>query len=185
MQLDVLMEEATQLFLEKKFQRALDTFLQILRHDPEYLPARMGVMLCDLLEEDEEEAIALFDFYLVLKNEHEPSPEARIIDMIHSLDDTQESIAQLLEQESSTALEGIAYKDFKKIVQERGSFKRAFEDIMFSTKVIITKKSDFFDFLRNLLESGFEDIAYSYLEDASKLYPADKQLEEFMQKLKP
>ncbi|BCD67388.1 hypothetical protein [Nitratiruptor sp. YY09-18] len=184
MHIDALMEKATKQFLQKNYQEALDVFLTILRQEPLHKPAQLGVMLCDLLEEDEEEAVALFDFYLVLKQEAEEDAEERVIEMIHSLDKAQEDLASMLEQESVSAIEGIAYKDFKRIVQERGSFKRAFEDIMFSTKVIITQKSDFFDFLNNLLEYGFKDIAYSYLEDASKLYPADRRLQEFMQKLK-
>jgi len=48
---------------------------------------------------------------------------------------------------------------------------------------VITQKNDFFDFIDNLIKSGFIDMVYSYLEDASKLYPADKRLQEFVERL--
>ncbi len=178
-----MLEEAGRLFMERRYQEALDIFLAILRKDPENLEAQMGAMLCDLVSEDEEEAAALYDFFLVLKEEGEPEPYKRIIAMIQTLDVAQNSLNELQIEQSPIAAEGISYADFKRIVQERGSFKRAFEDIMFSTKVIITKKSDFFDFIDNLIESGFTDMVYSYIEDATKLYPTDKRLSELLDRL--
>ena len=180
-----LLQKAGEHFMKHEYQEALDIFLHVLRHEPENKEALMGAMLCDLLEEDEEEAIALYDFYLVLKEEGEKEPEERVMDMVRQLDEADESIMKLEEEMRIQPLlnEGISYEDFKEIVQSRGSFKRAFEDIMFSTKVIITKKSDFFDFLENLIEHGFTEMVYSYLEDATKLYPADKKLQYFFDRL--
>ena len=37
-------------------------------------------------------------------------------------------------------LDAINYEDFQLLIKQRGSFKVAFEDIMFSTKVAIEKK---------------------------------------------
>ncbi len=47
---------------------------------------------------------------------------------------------------------------------QRGSFRVAFEDIMFSTKVAIENKEDFYDFVTKLIDNGFENTAYTYLE---------------------
>ncbi len=178
-----MLDEAGRLFMERRYQEALDLFLAILRKDPENLEAQMGAMLCDLVSEDEEEAAALYDFFLVLKDEGEPEPYKRIIAMIQTLDGAQNSLSELEIETPSVVPEGISYSDFKEIVKERGSFKRAFEDIMFSTKVVITKKSDFFDFIHQLIESGYTDMVYSYIEDATKLYPADKRLGELLDRL--
>ena len=47
---------------------------------------------------------------------------------------------------------------------------------MFSTKVIISRKEDFVDFLSKLMENGFVEISLNYLESAVTLFPNDEQL---------
>ncbi|BCD61442.1 hypothetical protein NitYY0826_C0288 [Nitratiruptor sp. YY08-26] len=179
-----LLQKAAESFMKKNFQVSLQNYNSVLQLEPTNKEAHLGVILCDLASEDEEEALALFDFYIILKEEGEEEPEKRVLEMLKTLEDSQRSFVESFENENSTvAMEGITYKDFKEIVANRGSFKRAFEDIMFSTKVIITQKNDFFDFIENLIENGFTDIVYSYLEDASKLYPTDEKLQEFFEKL--
>jgi hypothetical protein len=54
---------------------------------------------------------------------------------------------------------------------------------MFSTTVIITKKEDFIDFLDQLIEHGFEEMALTYLESALSVYPSDKLLRKLLKKL--
>ena len=71
---------------------------------------------------------------------------------------------------------GIKYEDFLALIESRGSFKEAFEDIMFSTKVIISKKEDFVDFLAKLIDNGFIEMSLNYLENAITLFPNDEQL---------
>ena len=69
------------------------------------------------------------------------------------------------------------------MVDSGESFKEIFENIMFSTRVIITKKEDFIDFLDNLIEHGFAEMALSYLENALSVYPSDKMLRKLLKKL--
>ena len=179
-----LLQVAFESFMQKDFSLALSYFKKILQMDPDDKRAKLGVILCDFAQEDEEEALALFDLYIILKEEKEKEPEERVMQMVYTLDSAQNSLHELLGNNENLLLqEGISYKDFKTIVKHRGSFKRAFEDIMYSTKVIITQKSDFFDFIENLIEHGFTEMVYSYLEDASKLYPTDEKLQKFIEKL--
>ncbi len=179
-----ILQLAAESFLKRDYQDALNKYLAILREEPENKEAKLGAILCDLLSEDEEEAEALFDYYLTLKTEGEKEPEEKVMDIIDSLDRVDSDMNEIFSKESRYVQEGISYEDFKEIVRKRGDFKRTFEDIMFSTKVIITEKEDFFDFLDNLVQSGYKEIAYSYLEDASKLYPADERLQQFVDKLR-
>ncbi len=178
-----VLKKAGEDFMKKRYQKSLDGFLAVLREDPQNKEAKLGAILCDLLSEDEEEAIALYDYYIVLKEEGVKEPEEEIMQIIRSLDEEQEEFERVVQQEMPILQEGISYEDFKKVIEERGGFKQAFEDVMFSTKVVITQKNDFFDFIDNLIKSGFIDMVYSYLEDASKLYPADKRLQEFVERL--
>jgi hypothetical protein len=77
----------------------------------------------------------------------------------------------------------ISYEDFQSIVSQRGDFKRAFEDIMFSTKVIISEKKDFINFLESLVSNGFDEIALNYLESASSIFPSSKKIRDLFDKL--
>ena len=95
--------------------------------------------------------------------------------------ENREKIEKLLRKKDDfeariNAENGIKYEDFMSLIQSRGSFKEAFEDIMFSTKVIISRKEDFVDFLSKLMENGFVEISLNYLESAVTLFPNDEQL---------
>jgi uncharacterized protein YllA (UPF0747 family) len=68
-------------------------------------------------------------------------------------------------------------------VDENGDFKQTFENIMFSTRVIITAKADFIDFLDQLLHNGFKEMGLSYLESALKTYPNDDKLSKLLEDL--
>jgi len=183
---ELLLKEAGEFFMKKDYEKALERYIKVLQYDPQNPEAQLGTILCDLVYEDEEEASALFDFYIILKEENEPKAEEKVIQMVRDLDRAQEQMEEAISDFISHNFlnEGISYSDFKLVMESRGGFKRAFEDIMFSTKVVITKKSDFFDFIELLLENGFNEIMYSYLEDAIRLYPADKKVQELAKKLK-
>ena len=140
--------------------------------------AKVGVYLSDLGIESSEEAQALFDYYQVIKDEKENAVE--IIDsLIRSLDNSKDTLKELLLdplEEQIEYSEGIRYSDFLKLVESRGSFKKAFEDIMFSTKVVITNKDEFIDFVTRLTEEGFDEMALSYLDASSALFGNDQDV---------
>lgn len=61
-------------------------------------------------------------------------------------------------------LNGILYADFKRLSLERG-FKEAFEDLMFSSRVIFDNKEDFYEFLKELNHYGYYELAVNYIEN--------------------
>ena len=65
--------------------------------------------------------------------------------MIDTLDTSKHYIQEFLLNPIQEEVEygnGIKYSDFLELINSRGSFKEAFEDIMFSTKVIISNKTE-------------------------------------------
>jgi len=107
--------------------------------------------------------------------------------LIDSLMTTQSKLQELLSdplQEQLEYSDGIRYEDFMRLVQDRGSFKQAFEDIMFSTKVVITDKEEFIDFVKSLASEGFDDMALSYLDATSGLFGNDQEVLELYNVLK-
>jgi hypothetical protein len=62
------------------------------------------------------------------------------------------------------------------LIENRGSFKKAFEDIMFSTKVVITEKDEFIDFVTQLANEGFDEMALNYLDATTSLFGDDQDV---------
>ncbi len=179
-----ILNSAFEAFLKREFSKAEEDYRLLLLKQPHSKEARLGIVLCDLAKEDEEEAVALFDYYIVLKEEKEPYAEEIVMEIIETNDSLENSLEELAAPfKEQIFSEGISYSDFKEIIKKRGSFKEAYEDIMFSTKVIITEKDELFDFIDNLISNGFKEQVYSYIEDASRLYPLDSQLRELFEKL--
>ena len=173
-----LLQRAEEEFLSGDFKMALQTYGLLLKDYPTLDEAKVGVFLSDLGIESAEEAQALFDYYHVIKRERENA--ADIIDsLIESLSTTKMQLNELLVdpvQEQLEYGEGIRYSDFLELVESRGSFKKAFEDIMFSTKVVITDKDQFIDFVTRLAQEGFDEMALNYLDATTSLFGDDQDV---------
>jgi len=175
---DLLLQRAEREFLEGDYRMALQTYGLLLKDYPTLEEAKVGVYLSDLGIESDEEAQALFDYYQVIKQEQENA--ADIIDgLIESLSTTKMQLSELLVdpvQEQVEYGDGIRYSDFLELVTSRGSFKKAFEDIMFSTKVVITDKDQFIDFVTRLAKEGFDEMALNYLDATTSLFGDDQDV---------
>ena len=172
-----LLERAEGEFLSGEYSKSLRDYGLILKDYPALDEARIGVYLSDLGVESEEEAQALFDYYQVIKSEKENAVD--IIDgLIESLDTSKLNIRELLNpvQEQVEYSDGIRYSDFEILIESRGSFKQAFEDIMFSTKVVITEKDEFIDFVTQLANEGFDEMALNYLDATTSLFGNDQDV---------
>jgi len=173
-----LLQRAEEEFLQGDFHMALQMYGLLLKDYPGMDEAKVGVYLSDLATESAEEAQALFDYYQLIKEERENA--ADIIDgLIESLASTKTQLNELLIdplQEQMEYGEGIRYSDFLDLVKSRGSFKKAFEDIMFSTKVVITDKDQFIDFVTRLAEEGFDEMALNYLDATTSLFGNDQDV---------
>ncbi len=175
---DLLLERAEGEFLKGDYINALRSYGLILKDYPLLDEAKIGVYLSDLGAESEEEAQALFDYYQMIKTEKENAVD--IIDgLIDSLDSSKHNIQELLLnpiQEQIEYGDGIRYSDFLALVESRGSFKKTFEDIMFSTKVVITDKDEFIDFVTQLANEGFDEMALGYLDATTNLFGDDQDV---------
>ena len=155
--------------------------------NPDSKEARICALITELAMQKEDEGMALYEYYIINKDLGVENIEKMTEDIIDSVDFTIESLEALFmadEIEAKIAEEnGITYEDFKAFIENKESFKEAFEDIMFSTKVIIHKKDDFIDFLEKLIDNGFKEVSLNYFESASKLYPHDKKLQQLVKKV--
>lgn len=173
------LQAANENFSKQEYEKALLEYALVLKAAPDNKEAFNGAILAEMAMSGEEAASALFDYYSVLRKEDSEDADEIMHDIIESMDGGIETLSSLLKEPMSAKIEsenGILYKDFKELVEDRGDFKSTFEDVIFSTRVIITAKNDFIDFLDQLLHNGFEEMGLSYLESALKAYPNDEKL---------
>ncbi len=175
---EVLLKRAEGEFLNGNFTNALRSYGWILKDYPDLDEAKVGVYLSDLGVEHEEEAKTLFDYYQIIKDEKENALD--IIDgLINTLDTSKQQIKELLLDPMEEQIEygdGIRYSDFLNLVESRGSFKETFEDIMFSTRVVITNKEEFIDFVTKLSTEHFDEMALKYLDASVHLFGNDQEI---------
>ena len=173
-------------FSKSEYKSALEQFAMVLQNYPNSKEAYNGVILSEMALSGEGGAEALFDYYEILKESDKEEADEIMNDILHNLDGSLEKLSEVFAEPLRNRLEfedGILYQDFKDIIQSGKSFKETFENIMFSTRVIITKKEDFIDFLDNLIEHGFAEMALTYLESALSVYPSDALLKKLLKKL--
>ena len=178
--------KANESFSKAEYEQALRNYALVLKDYPNTKEAHNGAILSEMAMSGEEGAEALFDYYIVLQEENQEDADTIISEILKSMDGTLDQLSALFAEPMKQKLEfedGIMYSEFKQLVEEEGDFKRIFENIMFSTRVIITEKEDFIDFLKNLVEHNFSEMALAYLESALAIYPNNEDLRALVKKL--
>ncbi len=175
-----LLSEANAYFVARECDKALFLYSQLIQMDPSNEELGLYAVICDIAQESEEKAQGLFDYYSVAKAEDPSNAIKYTINMIDAYDGDNEKIAELVKDIQTIASENfnaIDYEDFLKLIDSRGSFKIAFEDIMFSTKVAIYTKDEFCNFVEKLIVNGFITTAMNYLENYDKHFTYDEKIE--------
>lgn len=127
------------------------------------------IMLCSLAKQKQDEAMILFEIFIAK-------------DKMGIKSDEMDEILSILESkidefdEEFEAQNAISYDDFMKAVGQSGSFKKTFENIMFSTRVLINSREDFLDFVENLIKNDFLEMGLTYLESAALLFKGDERI---------
>ncbi len=173
-------------FFRRDFKKALLNYSLALKEAPDDKEAKIGAMLADLAFEKEDEAIALFEYYEVTKAIGTEDAEETIEQLIENVDKENTQVNQfldLLEDRLDNIEEGILFHEFIAHVTSRENPRKAIEDLIFSSKIIISKKEDFVELIGMLIENGFEQMAYNYIENALTLYPEDTYFYELLKQL--
>ena len=181
-----ILTQAKESFSKADFKHALEQFAQVLQNYPNSKEAYNGVILAEMAMSGEGGAEALFDYYEILKEDDKEQADIIMEEILQNMDGSLEKLSEVFAEPLRDRLEledGILYQDFKTIIDGGESFKETFENIMFSTRVIITKKEDFVDFLDNLIDNDFQEMALTYLENALSVYPSDELLRKLLKKL--
>lgn len=181
-----ILTQANDSFSKADYRVALEKFAQVLQNYPNSKEAYNGVILSEMAMSGESGAEALFDYYEILKEDDKEQADIVMSEILQNMDGSLEKLSEVFADPMRARLEfedGILYSDFKKLLDEGGEFKETFENIMFSTRIIITQKDDFVDFLERLIEHDFAEMALTYLENALSVYPSDRMLRKLLKKL--
>ncbi len=181
-----ILTKAKESFNKAEYKSALEKFAIVLQNYPNSKEAYNGVILSEMAMSGEGGAEALFDYYEILKEDDKEQADIIMSEILQNMDGTLEKLSEIFADPLRERLEfedGILYSDFKQLLKEGAPFKETFENIMFSTRVMITQKEDFIDFLDKLIEHDFAEMALTYLENALSVYPSDKLLYKLLKKL--
>jgi hypothetical protein len=174
MDINTILNRAERLFLEKKYSDALTLYALALEKSSESTEAYIGAILCDLGFEFKEEAQVIYFYFQTIK-ESVKDPKAAVEQLASALHTSSNDIFDLIDAEVALD-DGIDYDDFLDIIEDKENFKEAFEDAIFSTKVIISKKSQFIDFIKRLTDNGYYGVALDYLESHAGYYQNDQDI---------
>ena len=184
--IDNILDKAHSYFTAKEYDKAIFLYSQVAALDPTNKEYQLYCLFCDIGYESDKKAQSLFDYFIIAKDINHIDAVKSIEDVIEAYDGDNEKMMNLLKEISTTSIEtlnAIEYKDFLELVENRGSFKTAYEDIMFSTKVAITSKDELLDFINNLIENNFKKTAYQYLDGVNEFFTYDQDVTKLYEKL--
>jgi tetratricopeptide (TPR) repeat protein len=172
-----LLNSAEKLFLNKEYAGALRFYSMILSYEPDNTDAYVGALLSDLGLEYYDEAQVLY-YYYESKKETSQNPRVMIEQLVDSFTSQMNQYSDIYELIDADMEfdDGIEYEDFLNLIEQKDNFKEAFEDAIFSTKVIISKKWQFIDFIKKLTENGYYSVALDYLEAHAPMYDNDQDI---------
>ncbi len=180
-----LLTRAEEQFSLGKYESALTTYGLLLKEYPTHSDAKIGAFLCDIGMESGDEAQALYDYYQIIKEEQQENATKVMTDLINTLDITKDQIGKLLAPnvDKIDYQDGISYRDFLKFVEKRGDFRKAFEDVMFSTRVILKSKNEYIEFIRELIKREQYKLAEQFLDSMSNSFEKNQDIYELYYEL--
>lgn len=184
----ILIQKGFRAFEASDYSSAMRLFSDALRLDEEDLEAKIGLLLSDMISDFPKEAQGFYELYKVMISNNPRAMRKKIqqgiLDSIQSFDNGLEKISAVLCEDNSQKIDemdGILYSDFKAMYL-KSNFKEVFENLIFSTKIIFTKKEDFYDFLEVLLENNFIEFCLQYIENMKEAMYYDSRIKDILQR---
>lgn len=175
-------------FGNNQYKLALNYFSEALLLDKDDLGAKIGLLLSDIASDFPREAHGFCEFYQAMLVANSRSSKVKvqkqILELINSFDSGLNKMSGAINDEDAVraeSIDGILYKDFKQMSLKQG-FKEAFENLMFSSKIIFTGKKDFYDFLELLVENDYCEMSINYIENIQNIYFYDININKILWK---
>ena len=172
---------AIQSFEKGKYDTSLRLYSVALKYKPDDIDSKVGALLSDYAKEDSLDANSLYDYYISSIQLGEPKQKVydSILEILKEENSFFDDVISTIPDINLSFEDGIEYKDFLEIAKTKQNMRIALEDLMFSSKLLITTKEDMMNFIELLYEYDFKDEAFVYLENAINFFPDDYFEEEF------
>lgn len=151
-----LRKSAIKAFKKHDFNKAIALFSLAYEKDKSH-ETLLFIELCRLAKDDEEGVVSLFEIY---SDDIRKNQSKNLKSVIEIVENTNHKTEQHLNNTN-----GISYKDFMSIAKQTGDFRKTFENIIYSSRIIISSQSELANFIENLIENDYLDLAVHYLED--------------------
>lgn len=184
--LNTLKKRAESAFLRGNYEESLKQYSNAMVLHQSDTESHVGLLLADLAADYETESKALYDYYQILKRENRAGADKILLNLVESFDGNLSKMAamtQIINALNIDRNDGILYSDFKKHLEQSNNFKEACEDMIFSTRIILTSREEFIEFLEILVEHGFAQMALVYLDEVYDKMSLDSKIGEIYSKI--
>lgn len=165
----IYLKKAKKAFLQNDFKESFRLYKMAFWIDPNDLDSKIGLLLSDIAEHFSMQAIGFFDLYLSTLKSHPRRLKPKIQEMIlHFIEAFDNRVNSILSNDMSNVFlipnaNVIMYEDVKAMLKQT-SFVDVFVSIIFSTHIAFSKKQDFYEFLRLLVDNGFIEECMGYVD---------------------
>lgn len=150
-----LRKSAIKAFKKHDFNKAIALFSLAYEKDKSH-ESLLFIELCRLAKGDEEGVVSLFEIY---SDDLRKNQSKNLKSVIEIVENTNHKTKQHLDNAN-----GVSYKDFISIAKQTGDFRKTFENTIYSSKIIISSQHELANFIENLIENDYLDLAIHYLE---------------------
>ncbi|MDR0665630.1 MAG: hypothetical protein LBF86_08955 [Helicobacteraceae bacterium] len=145
--------------------------------------AMEGLLIADFCLRRAEFAARIAETYAAARAIDPKNAKRLALGLIEAIEAEESKNGAELEQ-FLTLQNGIDYNEFLTLLDASPSFADLFEKVSRSTNVYISRKKDWYDLLERLIESGYFEIAYRFIESASPLVGIDDRARALLVKLR-
>lgn len=135
-------------------------------------------LLCSIAKKSPDDAYAIFEVY----DAEDDKDDFINVDTLEKMLSYEEYLLEELFADFKDD-DGIYFRDFMNILNKNSDFKKVYENIKTSTKLLISSKEDFKTFLDLLVQNGYKDVSLEYAQTALIFFPLDNFFKDLIIKL--
>ncbi|MDR2152256.1 MAG: hypothetical protein LBO72_05510 [Helicobacteraceae bacterium] len=173
---------AERALLNADFDAAALFFRRALALKPASESAVGGLLIADFCLRRDEFASQVAELYAAARAIEPKRAKRLALGLIETIE-AEESEKSAALDKFLIARDGIEYKEFLALLDSSPSFADLFEKITRSTNIYISRKNDWYDLLERLIENGYLEVAYRFIESASPFVGMDDRARALLVKL--
>jgi len=175
-------------FIKKDYMSSMAMYANALNDISNDEESKIGILMCDMaLSNGEEQAHELFDYYYIIKQNDEENAYNTILDLVENSHQNSQAFSDTMSiaiKEKLESMDGILFSDLKSILEDNNFKKEVFENMIFSSKIIIVNKDELIDFISLFIKYGLKDTTDNYLENLIVTFRHDKSISKIIKQIR-